>query len=704
MRRTPEGRKSPEPTTPGVPPNEADLLWLPPVAALTGPLCSWRGIHRDERASGPPRDPLQLHVGGRPPGDRAAPRAGGVAAPRGTPDAPRHGPERAPPREVLRGDPHPPAEPLPLPGAGGLGAAPAAVLREHREGPRPRRAERERRGARAGGPRGLPAPARGVRGRGGRGARAAPQDGAGARGGGREGQRPVRPVHDRLPRDRRDRLAPPPPRRGGDAGRRGAGRPGPRGDRPPGAQGDPARGRHRPHRRRGAPARRLRDREHREAEPHPPDDGADVPARRRARGPRAGRGARGRGHHGARDGARRRARPRVRDRSDERVGLHHRGEHRGERGRQGLRPLRHLHRQPDLVADGDAVRAPVGDPAGRSPAPEDPAGGHRHLRGRRRGRRRRAPHRAARRRHPQEGALEGHHEQGAGRRPGPPEGGHRRRHHLGGVHPLPGARGAADPVPRVLRAGLRRGLPGDPGARPVVPLPERREGGALGARALRRRVRPRHPVQGEGGPGRDAEGGAARGRRRARARGGRARRREDPPDPGGPPEHAPLRGARRGGGEALLGGPQEARRHRAADQRVQDERGRRAPARGARGVRALRRGGERRGGALRAGALRRAGAGGAPRRDAARRRPGVARGQDPRGARAVRAGPRRHRPLGRARAALARDPARAPPGGLAARPRVPRDHEAARAGAQGRSATGSSSSRRTCTPATATCT
>ncbi len=53
--------------------------------------------------------------------------------------------------------------------------------------------------------------------------------------------------------------------------------------------------------------------------------------------------------------------------------------------------------------------------------------------------------------------------------------------------------------------------------------------------------------------------------------------------------------------EALLGRPQEARRHRAAHQRLQAERGHRPPARGAGGVRPLPRRPERRGGALRAG-------------------------------------------------------------------------------------------------------
>ena len=204
-------------------------------------------------------------------------------------------------------------------------------------------------------------------------------------------------------------------------------------------------------------------------------------------------------------------------------------------------------------------------------------------------------------RHPQEGALEGHHQQGARRRPGPAEGGDRRRHHLGRVHPLPGVRGQADALPGVLRPGLRRGVAGDPRARARVPLPERGAGGALGARALRRRVRPRHPVQGEGAARGDAEGGAARGRRRPRARGGRAR---GGPDPAASstahPNTLRLRGARRGRGEALLGRPQEARRHRAAHERLQDERGRGPPARRARRVRALRRGGERRGGAVRA--------------------------------------------------------------------------------------------------------
>ena len=113
-----------------------------------------------------------------------------------------------------------------------------------------------------------------------------------------------------------------------------------------------------------------------------------------------------------------------------------------------------------------------------------------------------------------------------------------------------------------------------------VPLPERRAGGALGARALRRRVRPGHRLQGEGAARRDAEGGAARRRGRPRARRGRrAASRRIRAILAAHPNTLLVRGARRGRGQALLGRPQEARRHRAAHQRLQDERGRGPPAR-----------------------------------------------------------------------------------------------------------------------------
>ena len=202
----------------------------------------------------------------------------------------------------------------------------------------------------------------------------------------------------------------------------------------------------------------------------------------------------------------------------------------------------------------------------------------------------------------------------------------------------------------------------------------------------------------------DAEGGPARGRRRPLARARPRTGRKIRGDPRRAPEHAPVRGARRRRGEALLGGPQEARRHRAADERVQDERGRRPPARGAGRVRAVPRGEEHRGGAVRAGAVHRPGGGDPAARAAAQGRSGVARPRDPGGA----------RPLASARAALSgTDPKalRVARGDRGAPARLSGSSSAATPGSSPRStgrtarcATGSSCSRRTCTPATATCT
>ncbi len=547
--------------------------------------------HRDERRQRhhPPRDPVQLHLGGRSAGHLAPARPRGLVEARGAPCTARDRPQRAAPHAVLRGDLDPPPEPVPLPGARRLRAPPATLLRQHREGPRDRRPERERRDARARGARRLPRAPRRVPRRGGGRVRAPPPHGARARRGRRQGQRPLRPVHARLARDRRDRLAPPPPDRGGDAGRRGAGRAAPRRDRPARAQGRAARRRDRAHRRRGAAPARLRHREHREAEPDPRDLGARVPARGRAGGARGGDGPRGGGRHRARDGARGAPRARVRDRPDERLGLHDRRQHRRERRREGLRPLRHLHRQPPVVADGDALRPALDHPARRPPAPQDPPRRRGHLRRRGRGREARAAHLAARLGDPRQGALEGHHEQGARRGPRPAEGGHRRRRHLGRVRALPGVRGEADPLPGVLRTGLRRGQPRHPRAVARLPVPERGPRGPVGARALRRRVRPGHRLQGEGAAGGDAEGGAPHRRRGPRTGRGRAGRGPDAADPRRAPEHPHVRGARRRRGEALLGGPQEARRHRPAHERLQAERGHRPPARGARRVRPVRR-------------------------------------------------------------------------------------------------------------------
>ncbi len=128
------------------------------------------------------------------------------------------------------------------------------------------------------------------------------------------------------------------------------------------------------------------------------------------------------------------------------------------------------------LADGDALGPALDRAPHRPRAPQDPPRRHRHLRGGGPGRRGGEDGLPAGRRDPQEGALEGHHEQGAGRRAGPAEGGHRRRHHLGGVHPLPGVRGEADALPRVLRPRHGRGVAGDP-ASCRRPSPSRTRGG-----------------------------------------------------------------------------------------------------------------------------------------------------------------------------------------------------------------------------------
>ena len=64
------------------------------------------------------------------------------------------------------------------------------------------------------------------------------------------------------------------------------------------------------------------------------------------------------------------------------------------------------------------------------------------------------------------------------------------------------------------------------------------------------------------------------------------------------------------------------------------------------------------------------------RRAPPRERPGVARREDPGGARAVRAGARRDRPLGRAATCARSRCSGAAARGVAARPRLPRDREA----------------------------
>ena len=238
----------------------------------------------------------------------------------------------------------------------------------------------------------------------------------------------------------------------------------------------------------------------------------------------------------------------------------------------------------------------------------------------------------------------------------------------------------------------------------AFPFPNEGRGGAHRARALRRRVRPGHRLQGEGGAAGDAPGRPPHRRGGPLGPRGRPRRGENPGDPRGAPEHAALRGARRRRGEALLGRPEEARRHRPAHQRVQDERGHRPPARGAGGVRPLPRRHERGGGALRAGPAGGPGGGDPPRRGAAQGRSRVAGRQDPGRAGAVRPGPRRRRarrpegpPLAGAAGGL---PARRGPAG----PRLPGAHPRHGPRRTRRCATGWWSSPPTCTPATATCT
>ena len=182
--------------------------------------------------------------------------------------------------------------------------------------------------------------------------------GPGGRGGARE--RPARSLHADRPRHRRHRLAPAPPARRGHPHRGVAGgaaplrHPGSQAPRHPARRGDGA------HRRRHPAHARLRDGEHREAEPDPRRLVAPVRPGRRTDGDGAGGGPRGRGHHRGGHGARHPPRPGLRHRPHQRLGLHHRRQHRRERRRQGLRSVGHLHRQPGVVPHRHARRATTG--------------------------------------------------------------------------------------------------------------------------------------------------------------------------------------------------------------------------------------------------------------------------------------------------------------------------------------------------------
>ena len=141
-------------------------------------------------------------------------------------------------------------------------------------------------------------------------------------------------------------------------------------------------------------------------------------------------------------------------------------------GGQDRGALRHLHRQPaclDVAMPGGTILGA----AARAPAAQDPPRRHGALA--RRGRRPARDVRTialTRRGDPQARPLEGHHEQGAGRGAGPAEGGHRRRHHLRGVRSPPALRGRRDALPGVLRRRHGRGERGHPRAR-RAPSPTR---------------------------------------------------------------------------------------------------------------------------------------------------------------------------------------------------------------------------------------
>ena len=187
----------------------------------------------------------------------------------------------------------------------------------------------------------------------------------------------------------------------------------------------------------------------------------DADRRRRARGAddplRRGRGDE------TRDGRGRKRRLRVRRRSHLRGGLLHRRERRDERRREESGALGHRARQPRVVADGRSGR-PLGrghaarpqprqDPRRAGGAVLDPALRARRPHRRRRAARARGPGPAV----PQGRPRQGRHRQVPRRVAGRAEGGLRRDHHLGALHPAQDAEGDPDGVPRVLRPGPRFG-------------------------------------------------------------------------------------------------------------------------------------------------------------------------------------------------------------------------------------------------------
>ncbi len=174
---------------------------------------------------------------------------------------------------------------------------------------------------------------------------------------------------------------------------------------------------------------------------------------------------------------------------------------------------------------------------------------------------------------PQGGPGQGRHGQGPRRAAGRAEGGLRRDHHLGHLHPAPHARAHAHRVPGVLRRRGARGARhrGDHQARGRP-----RGRGARGPRAPRRALREGRGLRHQGEGARPAAHGADRrhrGRRRGRRVPGRLR--------GGAHRQRPRgRGLHRGeprGPQALLDGARPHRRHRQAHQRLQGERGRGDP-------------------------------------------------------------------------------------------------------------------------------
>ena len=297
-----------------------------------------------------------------------------------------------------------------------------------------------------------------------------------------------------------------------------------------------------------------------------------LPGRRGARG----RDPRGRRRGDApRDGGGRARRPRLRGRSHLGRRLLHRRQHRHERGRQEGRDLGHRRRQPRLLAHGDA-RGRLD--RGRAPGPQprqDPRrpGGALPRASLRSGR----PHpegrgdpRARGPALPQARPGQGRDRQGAGRASRRAEGGLRRDHHLGHLHPAPHAEVHAHHLPGVLRRRATRGA-GHRGDRPPHRRPRRRR--PRGPRAPRRALREGRRIRHEGqGPRSPAHGAAGRPRERRRGRGGARRLR------GGAPRQRPRRrGLHRGdpgGRQALLAGARPHRRHRQAHQRLQGERGR----------------------------------------------------------------------------------------------------------------------------------